>query len=188
MSEEIKDVNAKIDEAEEAVKKYASKDTVVSIGGYEFTPAKLMVAFTLVSSILGGLYGCFEVYKDYQDMKTKITKYVAPDLTEFDKRLSVIEQNQKETNATLQDAASKTADYTRDIKNDLKQDIRRLEGVVEGVERSSKQTARETDQQVREVQAELRRNSKETDQTIKNVQREVDVKIQKALDNPLAGK
>ena len=61
MTEEIKDVNAKIDEAEEAVKKYASKDTVISIGGYEFTPAKLMVAFTLVSSILGGLYGCFEV-------------------------------------------------------------------------------------------------------------------------------
>ena len=66
MTEEIKDVNAKIDQAEEAVKKYASKDTVISIGGYEFTPAKLMVAFTLVSSLLGGLYGCFEVYKDYQ--------------------------------------------------------------------------------------------------------------------------
>ena len=49
MPEEIKDVNKKIDEAEAAVKKYASKDTVISIGGYEFTPAKLMVAFTLVS-------------------------------------------------------------------------------------------------------------------------------------------
>ena len=55
MSEEIKDVNAKIDAAEEAVKKYASANTVISVGGYEFTPAKLMVAFTLVSSILGGL-------------------------------------------------------------------------------------------------------------------------------------
>ena len=61
MAEEIKDVNSKIDEAEQAVKKYASKDTVISIGGYEFTPAKLMVAFTLVSSLLGGLYGSFEV-------------------------------------------------------------------------------------------------------------------------------
>jgi methyl-accepting chemotaxis protein len=188
MSEEIKDVNAKIDEAEAAVKKYASADTVISVGGYEFTPAKLMVAFTLVSSIIGGLYGCFQVYNDYMGMKDKIAKYVAPDLSEFDKRLTVIEQNQKETNATLQDAASKTADYTRDIKNDLKGDIRRLEGVVEGVERSSKQTARETDQQVRDVQQELRRNTKETDQTIKQVQREVDTKIQKALDNPLAGK
>ena len=71
MAEEIKNVNAKIDEAEAAVKKYASKDTVISIGGYEFTPAKLMVAATLVSSILGGLYGTFEVYKHYQNKKKK---------------------------------------------------------------------------------------------------------------------
>ena len=50
MAEEIKSVDEKIDAAEEAMKKYASKDTVISIGGYEFTPAKLMVAFTIVSS------------------------------------------------------------------------------------------------------------------------------------------
>ena len=86
MSEQIKDVNAKIDEAQQAVKKYASADTVISIGGYEFTPAKLMVAFTLVSSLLGGLYGAFEVYKDYQGMKDKIAKYVSPDLTEIYKK------------------------------------------------------------------------------------------------------
>jgi uncharacterized protein YoxC len=177
MTTEIKDVNAKVDELEAAAKKYASKDTVISIGGYEFTPAKLMVAFTIVSSTLGGLYGAFEVYKDYQSMKKRIAEYVAPDLSVFDKRLAVIEEN-----------SQKSTDYTRDIKNDLKSDIRRLEGVVEGVERGTKQTARETDQQVREVQQELRKNSKETDQAIKQVQREVDVKIQKALDNPLAGK
>ena len=48
MSEEIKDVNKKIDDLEKAAKQYASKDTVISIGGYEFTPAKLMVAFTII--------------------------------------------------------------------------------------------------------------------------------------------
>jgi uncharacterized protein YacL (UPF0231 family) len=177
MSEEIKDVNAKIDEAEAAVKKYASKDTVISIGGYEFTPAKLMVAFTLASSLLGGLYGVFEVYKDYQGMKKRIAEYVAPDLTEFDKRLEVITEK-----------AEKSVQYTQDIKNDLKQDIRRLETVVENVERTSKQNAREADLAVRDVQADLRKNSKEMDQTVKQLQREVDSKIQKAMDNPLAGK
>jgi hypothetical protein len=159
VGEEIKDVNKKVDEMESAVKKYASKDTVISIGGYEFTPAKLMVAFTIVSSILGGLYGAFEVYKSYQDMKTRIEKYVAPDLSEFDKRLAVIEEN-----------STKTTDYTRDIKNDLKNDIRRLEKVVEQVERDNKQLARETDQDLR------------------NLRKEIDTKIQKAIDNPLAGK
>jgi len=159
MAEENKDVNKAIDDAEAAVKKYASKDTVISIGGYEFTPAKLMVAFTIVSSTLGGLYGAFEVYKDYQSMKKRIAEYVAPDLSVFDKRLAVIEETSQKTN-----------DYTRDIKNDIKSDIRRLEGVVEGVERSQKQSQRETDQDVRQLR------------------KEIDQKIQKALDNPLAGK
>ncbi len=159
MGEPIKDVNKKIDEMDAAVKKYASKDTVISIGGYEFTPAKLMVAATIVSSVLGGLYGAFEVYKSYQDMKTKIEKYVAPDLSEIEKKLAIVEEN-----------SQKSSDYTRDIKNDLKQDIRRLETVVEQVERASKQSQRETEKDVREMR------------------REVDDKIKKALDNPLAGK
>ena len=188
MSEEIKDVNAKIDAAEEAMKKYASKDTVISIGGYEFTPAKLMVAFTLVSSTLGGLYGAFEVYKDYQSMKKRIAEYVAPDLSVFDKRLAVIEEN-----------SQKATDYTRDIKNDLKADVRRVESVVEQVERNQKQSAREVEQAVQAVRSETRATTKEVEQqmkevsretqnSIKQLQREVDNKIQKAMDNPLAGK
>ena len=164
MSEEIKDVNAKIDDAEAAMKKYASKDTVISIGGYEFTPAKLMVAFTLVSSTLGGLYGAFEVYKDYQGMKKRITEYVAPDLSELNKKMEITMQN-----------SEKSVQYTQDIKNDLKNDIRRLEGVVESVERSSKQMAREATQA-----------QKETDQELRQVRKEIDSKIQRALDNPLA--
>jgi leucyl aminopeptidase len=159
MSEEIRDVNKKIDAAEAAVKKYASKDTVISIGGYEFTPAKLMVAATIVSSVLGGLYGAFEVYKSYQDMKTKIEKYVTPDLTEIEKKLAIVEEN-----------SAKATDYTRDIKNDLKNDIRKLEKIVDDVERSSKQSQRDQDRDLRELR------------------REIDSKIQKALDNPLAGK
>jgi len=195
MTEEIKDVNAVIDNAEETVKKYASKDTVISIGGYEFTPAKLMVAFTLVSSLLGGLYGCFEVYKDYMDMKNKIAKYVAPDLSEFDKRLAVIEQN-----------SEKTTDYTRDIKNDLKGDIRRNESVTEQIERSVKTAQRESDTEMRELRKGVREDldkeraelqamrqenaqmKKEIDREMVALKKEVDVKIQKAVDNPLANK
>ncbi len=195
MSEEIKDVNAKIDEAEAAMKKYASKDTVISIGGYEFTPAKLMVAFTLVSSTLGGLYGAFEVYKDYQSMKKKIAEYTAPDLSGFDKRLAVIEEN-----------SQKSSDYTRDIKVDLKNDIRRNESVTEQVERSVKQAQRETEQEMRQARKDVRedldkaRNEvnairkemadarREISREVEQLKREVDGKIQKAIDNPLANK
>jgi uncharacterized protein YoxC len=186
MTEEIKDVNKKIDDAEAAVKKYASKDTVISIGGYEFTPAKLMVAFTLASSILGGLYGAFEVYKDYQSMKKRIAEYVAPDLSELQAKMNIVVEK-----------SEKSVQYTQDIKNDLKSDIRRLEGVVDSVERSAKQSQRDADQSVKEVRDEIRKNTKEVDQSLKSIERSVDSKmssiersidnkIQKALDNPLA--
>jgi len=197
MSEEIVDVNKKIDDAEAAMKKYASKDTVISIGGYEFTPAKLMVAFTLVSSTLGGLYGAFEVYKDYQGMKKKIADYVSPDLSEFDKRLAVIEQNQSETTNALKDSAAKTADYTRDIKNDLKNDIRRNESVTEQVERSVKQAQRESDQDLKAVRKDvidrldrirddMDKMKRDNEAKLEKLNRDVDNKIQKAIDNPLA--
>ena len=206
MTEENKSVDAKVDELEAAAKKYASKDTVISIGGYEFTPAKLMVAFTIVSSGLGGLYGAFEVYKDYQSMKKKIADYSAPDLSGFDKRLAVIEEN-----------SGKTSDYTRDIKNDLKNDIRRNESVTEQVERSVKQAQRESDQEMRdmrkgvredldkarseaaavraemaqarrEISAETQSLKKEVTKEVEVLKKELDQKIQKAIDNPLANK
>lgn len=206
MSEEIKSVDAKVDELEAAAKKYASKDTVISIGGYEFTPAKLMVAFTIVSSTLGGLYGAFEVYKDYQSMKKKISEYSAPDLSGFDKRLAVIEEN-----------SGKTSDYTRDIKNDLKNDIRRNETVTEQVERYVKSAQRDSEGEMRELRKGVREDvdkaraeaaavrsdmektrreistemnvaRKEIGREVEQLKKEVDQKIQKAVDNPLANK
>jgi dsDNA-specific endonuclease/ATPase MutS2 len=206
MSEEKVDVNKKIDDAEAAMKKYASKDTVISIGGYEFTPAKLMLAATLVSSTLGGLYGAFEVYKDYIGMKKKIAEYSAPDLSGFDKRLAVIEEN-----------SAKTSDYTRDIKTDLKNDLRRNESVTEQIERGVKQAQRETENEMRDMRkavredlerarAEANQIRKDMEQTRKEInseftaarreinrevqelKKEVDNKIQKAMDNPLANK
>lgn len=176
--------------------------------GYEFSVAGfklklnntiIAVAIPIITTVGGAMWGAFEFYQDYIDMKTKIAKYVAPDLSEFDKRLAVIEEN-----------SQKTADYTRDIKNDLKNDIRRVEGVVEQVERGSKQSQRETESEVKSIRNNitntLERNrddmdkikntvdnkldkvQRETENKLDKVQRDLDNKIQKALDNPLANK
>jgi DNA anti-recombination protein RmuC len=172
----------KVDKLEEAV----DPNTVISIGGYSFTPAKLMIAGTIVTSTLGMLYGAFEVYKDYQDMKGAIQEYTAPDLSGLDKKISIAEEN-----------AANAVEFTRDIRNDLRGDIRRLEGVLDSVDRSAKQSQREVDQAVREAQRELRELQRETDQKLKQnqreieqrlseIQKEVDTKIQRALDNPLS--
>lgn len=132
-----------------------------SIAGFKLklNSTFLAMAIPIATTCGGALWGAFEFYKDYTDMKVKIQKYVAPDLSQFDKRLAVIEEN-----------SQKTTDYTRDIKNDLKSDLRRLEQVVEQVERGTKQSTRETEQEIRQLR------------------KEIDQKIQKALDNPLAGR
>ena len=201
-----KNLNEKVDELAQAKEKYMSANTVISIGGYEFTPAKIMIAFTIVSSVLGGLYGVFETYKDYMGMKKKIAEYSAPDLSGFDKRLAVIEEN-----------SAKTSDYTRDIKTDLKNDLRRNESVTEQVERSVKQAQRETENEMRdmrkavredlekarseanairrdmeqtrkEINSEFSNARREISREVEQLKKEVDQKIQKAIDNPLANK
>jgi hypothetical protein len=148
-----KNIDEQVDKLEAAV----DPNTVISIGGYNFTPAKLMIAGGILSSVLGGLYGAFEVYKDYQSMKEAIQTYVAPDLSEINQKIAVLEQN-----------SEKSTEYVRDINTNLKQDIRRIEKIVEQVERDSKIAQRETDKDVRELR------------------KEVDDKIKKALDNPLS--
>ena len=163
-----------------------------------------MVAFTLASSLLGGLYGAFEVYKDYQSMKKKIAEYVTPDLTELYKKMEVLDAN-----------TSKMTEYTNNIKNDLKQDVRRVETVVENLERSSKaanrdteitvkevkkevdgtlkevrrysdQTVKEINQEIVRINQEVAKGQKDTQTEIRTLRREVDDKIKKALDNPLS--
>ncbi len=210
MSDNNKNIDEQVDKLEEAAEKYASANTVISIGGYSFTPAKLMIAGTIVSTILGGLYGAFEVYKDYMDMKQKIADYVSPDLGEIYKKIEVLEAS-----------TNKTVEYSQDIKNDLKSDIRRLEGVVENVERDSKVAQRETDKSVQDARKDVRETKQEVDKItrqlekdtsaqnkelqrqveqavrqlqreneaeIKQLRRELDDKIKKALDNPLSNK
>jgi hypothetical protein len=148
-----KNIDEQVDKLEAAV----DPNTVISVGGFNFTPAKLMIAGGIISSVLGGLYGAFEVYKDYQSMKEAIQTYVAPDLSEINKKIAVLEQN-----------SEKSTEYVRDINTNLKQDIRRIEKIVEQVERDAKVTQREVDKDVRELR------------------KEVDAKIKNALDNPLA--
>jgi len=204
----IEDKN--IDEKVEKIEKVVDPNAVITIAGYSFTPAKIMIMAGIISSALGFLYGAFEVYKDYMDMKAKITEYVAPDFSEYEKRIIVLEQN-----------LEKGVEYTRDINSNLKTDLRNTERIVENVERGAKTSQREVEKDVNDVRRqidqeikELRRSNdqsvremqKQVDSTVQNVnervnrieretsselrtiRKEVDDKIRKAMDNPLADK
>lgn len=166
-----KDIDEQVDKLEAAV----DPNTVISIGGYNFTPAKLMIAGGIVSTVLGGLYGAFEVYKDYMDMKAQIQEYVAPDLSGLSERLTELEQRME--NAEI--LVAETNDYVGEIRTDLKNDIRDIQSVVDAAERRNRELERE-------ILSSIRTIDKENDANLKALEKKVDEKIQKALDNPLA--
>jgi len=181
-----KDIDSKVDELEAAKEQYMSENTVISIGGYSFTPAKLMIAGGIVSTVLGGLYGAFEVYKDYMDMKAQIQEYVAPDLSGIQERMTKLEQ--KIDNAVV--LVDESNDIIRDVRTDLKGDIDSLQQDLDSAERRN----RELDKEVRtfisttdrDMSGRLRTIERETDQKLKDLEKKVDDKIQKAWENPLA--
>lgn len=166
-----KNLDEKVDELEAAV----DPNTVISIGGYSFTPAKLTIAAGIVSSVLGGLYGVFEFYKDYMDMKQQIQEYVAPDLSGIQERLTELETRIENTETLV----AETNDYVGEIRTDLKNDIRDIQATVDLADRRNRELERE-------VLTSIRSIDKENDANLKALEKKVDEKIQKALDNPLA--
>ena len=178
----MSNLDEKVDKLEAAV----DPNTVISVGGFSFTPAKLMIAGGIVSTVLGGLYAGFEFYKDYMDMKQQIQEYVAPDLSAIQERITKMEE--RVDNAVV--LVDESGDIIRDVRTDLKGDIDSLQADVDAAERRN----RELDKEVRgfvgvtdrEISARLRTIERETDAKLKELERKVDEKIQKAWENPLA--
>lgn len=158
----------------------------IEFAGIKFKGGKMVAVAMGLSTLVGGLYGGFEVYKDYMDMKEMIQQYVAPDLSGFQEQLSVIEQKM----ANTEDAVLQATDYARQIKNDLKDDVSRIEYVVDQLEddmRDSEKEVREmidiADQRFDNKRDQLYRD---TDREIEQLEERLTAKIQEALDNPLA--
>lgn len=184
-----KNLDDKVDQLESMV----DSNTVISVGGYSFTPAKLMIAAGILSSVLGGLYGAFTFYKDYMDMKQQIQEYVAPDLSAINERISKIEERIVASDKITSD----TMTYVRDIRTGLQGDIRELASVVDNTERRGRELDRELRgtvnsletanmQTIREVNSRLNAVEKENDANLKALEKKVDDKITKAWENPLA--
>jgi len=187
------DIDTKVDELEAAKEKYLSENTVISIGGYSFTPAKLMIAGGILSSVLGGLWGAFEFYKDYMNMKEAIANYVSPDLSGIQERMTKLEQKIDGTVVLV----GQSNDIIRGVRNDLKADIDRVEASVDAAERRGRELDRDTrtfvnqsDKRLgdteRDLQGRIRNVERETDAKLKELEKKVDDKIKKAWENPLA--
>lgn len=163
------------------------KNTKMKLFGITMTPTTIGAAFALVSTLLGSLYGGFEVYKDYMEMKEKLANL---DVEAIESR-----------NALIETKLDEAIEYTRDIKSGLRDDILAIEAQADRVE----DMVRETEAEVRSIIREAEKNFDDkrdrlqsdydnaanrlrdnSDRKIQELEERLNAKLQRALDNPLA--
>jgi|TARA_B110000285_G_scaffold44685_1_gene49759 predicted nucleic acid-binding Zn-ribbon protein len=187
----------------------------VEYGGIKASGGKLFIIISLLGTIGGGLWGGFELFKRYEDMEAKISSYVAPDLSGFDKRIEVMETLIKEQRTTinvelntLKELVSDAQETARDIRTDIKGDVNEVLDQISAIDKRSRVDALEVRQTMRGAESEIRQLITSTnkdirelitstekrwddkltkvDSQIETLEKKIDRKITKALENPLA--
>ena len=142
----------------------------VSIGQVSVKGGKVFGILIALSTLVGGLYGGFEVYKDYMDMKEKIQNYTAPDLSNYDEEIAVI----KSELDLILDEITIISDVARDMRSDMKTDLRQQANDI-----------RHITEIVNDVEDRQKEDSRELILEMKILEENLDLKINKALNNPL---
>ena len=134
----------------------------VEIAGAKIRGGKMLLILPILGTLGGGLWGGFEFYKDYMNMREKIESYTAPDLSGFDKKLAVLEKKMdnvidrtdskmkvlKQEFAALttevrafekleegiKQSADDARDYTKEVKRDVKNEMHHMEGQIESID------------------------------------------------------
>lgn len=118
----------------------------IKVGG-----SKLVIIIPLIGTIMGGLWGGFEVYQRYLDMEAKIAKFVTPDLSGFDKRIALMEEKFsivdthmefvgkeidlfKEELVMIKDIGDEHYLTLKELKQATRDDIARQEKIIDEVE------------------------------------------------------
>ena len=144
-----KDLSQELENAEETIEKLKNKEFRVL--GFKVTFISVSALAAVLGSVLGGLYGAFELYKDYMEMKEQIQSYVAPDLSGLQEQMSVLSADVnglKDISSShvkiidtygdrlefLQNGIEINEAASRDMKNNMREDISRVEKIVDNVE------------------------------------------------------
>ena len=184
----------------------------VEIAGAKIKGGKMLLLLPILGTLGGGLWGGFEFYKDYMNMRERIESYEAPDLSGFEKKLAVLHeemQSLKQMESMIKQSADDARDYTKDIKRDLKDEMHHMSKQVDDIEKRGKEAFRmvrdsiETnDKKVRKLvtdsgdrfdrrREQLRNDMDNLEQRLKAQMKELNDRIsdqiKKALENPLAG-
>ncbi len=178
----------------------------LEIAGAKIKGGKILLVLPVLSALGGGLWGGFEFYKDYMDMKEKIQTYEAPDLSDIHEKLAVL----KEEMMATKEISENFVDTVRDAKSDTRADIVRVEKVVDRVENDIDEVEDELRTTVEESEAIAQKNKEyvrefinDTDKRyddkisglegyvkreLENLEDRLNDKLTKALDNPLANR
>jgi|TARA_R110000764_G_scaffold19874_1_gene51679 phage terminase small subunit len=165
----------------------------VEVGGIKFRGGKIFVILTALTTAGGALWGGFEFYKDYLNMKDQIQNYTAPDLSGFDKRIDLVQQEvtmlQSEMGMILEEVQL-VADVAKELKNDLKSDVRRIETIVEDVEQRVKEDSRDNEKELKttidNLEADVEKVEDKLTTAMKELQESIDKQIKTTLANPLS--
>ena len=158
--------------------------------GLKFSGGKFFIILSLIGAIIGGGWSGYRFYDDYLDMKQQVQDFVAPDLSEFDKkidlaeaemdkRLELIEQELemiKGEMSMILEEVQLVAGVSSELKNDLKADLRSMNNDI-----------RHITEIVNDVEDRQKEDTREVLDELKLMEEALDIKIDKALNNPLSG-
>ena len=124
----------------------------VEIAGAKIKGGKMLLLLPILGTLGGGLWGGFEFYKDYMNMRERIESYEAPDLSGFDKKLAVLHEEMAslktemaavvQLEKVIKESADDARDYTKDIKRDLKDEMHHMSKQVDDIEKRGKEAFR----------------------------------------------
>ena len=131
---------------------------------------KAFAILTLLGALGSGAWTVFEFWKNYQDLQQKVLEYTAPDLSHYDEQLAVL----KSEIDMILDEITIVADVAKDLKNDMKADLRQMNGDI-----------RHITEIVNDVEDRQKEDARELLDELKLVEDSLDLKLNKALNNPL---
>ena len=183
----------------------------IEYGGVKLGGSKLLLIVPLIGTIVGGLWGGFEAYQRYLSMEARISEFVTPDLSDYDKRIAIMEGKfavidrgislVKEEITSIKEDSEKLYVTLKDLKQSVRDDIDRQEKIIDKVEDDI--AAIEADVRATIDIAEGRFESKrdqlqkdygqksdtirvDVERKLTNLEARLNSKLQQSLDNPLA--
>ena len=144
----------------------------IEYSGMKVSGGKAFAILTLLGALGSGAWAVFEFWKNYQALQQKVLEYTAPDLSHYDEQLAVL----KSEIDMILDEITIVADVAKDLKNDMKADLRQMNGDI-----------RHITEIVNDVEDRQKEDARELLDEMKLLEESLDLKINKALNNPLSG-